>query len=108
MLCSAFVNIAGQIPVKQVLVRAYEKRAGSTGRVEDGDAFDLFAVLAFELVTDGIPHNVLHDIGRRVVHAACLFDFWFVFHHGTVAGSEADDLAKELLVHAAKDVCTEH
>ena len=52
--------------------------------------------------------NVIHDVGGRVIDAACLFDLRLFLDFGPGTGRQADDLAQELLVHLAQDVGWQH
>ena len=47
--------------------------------------------------------DVVDDVGRGVVDAACFFDFWFFLDDGAVAFGKADNLAEELLVDLSED-----
>ena len=58
--------------------------------------------------SDRVLHNVVNDIGRRVVHAACLFNLGLVFNDRAVAIGEADDLAEKLFIHLTENVGGEH
>ncbi len=50
-------------------------------------------------VPNGIFHNVIHDIGRRVINPACLLDLRLVFHNRAMAIGQSDDFAQKLLIH---------
>ena len=90
------------------MVCADQERPRAACRVEDGDACRLLAALAFQQFADGVLHDVLHDVGRGVEHAAGFFHFRFVFDYGAVACGQADDFAEKLFVNAAEDVRAEH
>ena len=53
-------------------------------------------------------HDIVHDVGGGVVNATRLPHLGLLFHLGPVSRGEANDLAQELLVHLAKDICRQH
>ena len=65
---------------------------------------DLLGRLAFDQFAHGLPDDVVHDVGGRVIDAAGFLDLRLVLHHGAVALGEADDLAEKLLIDLAEDV----
>ncbi len=69
-----------------------------------GEAAHLLWALPFEELADRVLDDVVHDVGRGVVHAASLAHLGFLLDHRPAPRRQADDLAQELLVHLAQDV----
>ena len=62
------------------------------------------AATFFKKFANGVLDDVIHDVGRRVVNTAGLFDFRLFLDDGTMALGEADDFAEELLIDLAENV----
>lgn len=100
------------VPVEQVLVADDEEGAGAAGGIaelepgglRDGDGLFALAVVAVEEAAEGVFHDVVDDVGGRVVNAARFADFGLFLDPGLVAAGEADGLAEELLIDLAEDV----
>src|SRR5665647_1778335 len=63
-----------EVPVEQVLEGADEEGAGSACRVEDAQAGRLLRREPLEQAADRVLHDVVDDVGGRVVDAAGLLD----------------------------------
>jgi len=84
-----------------MLIGHDEKRARTAGRVEHPQGCRLLQSLSFQKRPNGILHNVLDDVGRRVLDPARLLHLRLVLDHGIVAFIQPDDLAQKLLVNLA-------
>ena len=68
----------------------------------------VLACLAFDELAHGLPDDVVHNVAGGVIDAARLLDLWLLLDLGPMGGSQANDLAHELLVHLAQDLDRQH
>jgi len=86
------------------LIRTEEERPGTAGGIEHPQFGDLIGCLPFQEFPYRVLHDVVDDVGGRVVDAASLLYFGLVFHLGMMPGGEANHLTQELFVNVAEDV----
>ncbi len=107
--CGAFLKLAdpfsevAKVVFHYAFVNTDEEGAGAAGRVEEAELGDLGGRLAFELATDGLLDNVIHDVTGRVVNAAGFADLGLVLDGGATALG-AEDFAEEAFVSVALDL----
>ena len=99
---AGFVGL--KMPVEQVLVRAQEKRARSACRVQNSQFCDIRRFAPIDKLADRRADDMLDDVGRGVIDAACLADLRLLLDPCLVTGGEAYHLAQKALVHLTEDV----
>ena len=98
-----------QAMVQQELIGAEEEGAAAAGHVEHAErghgfaAGEIGGAFAFNLFSDCVEDDVIHDIGGGVVHAAGLAHFGFFLDFGLMSGGQADDFSEEAFVHRTED-----
>ena len=93
------------MPVEEVLVGADQEGAGSARGIQNAEFRCLLRrVVLLENRAYGLLHDVVHDVGRRVVDAARLADLRLLFDSGLVTPRQPDHLSEKLFVDLAQDV----
>src|SRR5947209_3395287 len=53
----------------------------------------------------GLPDDVVHDVGGRVIDATGFLDFRLFPNNGAMAFGQPDDFAKKLFIDLAENLC---
>jgi len=97
------VDVPGEVPVEEELVRTQEKRAGPAGRIEDPYLRNVAGCLVLRQLSNRMLDDVVHDVLRSVVNTTGLLHLRLVFDLCLVASCEPDYLPQELLVDLAEN-----
>ena len=92
------------MPIEQILISAGQEGAAAAGGIEDTQLGGFVGSFSFQQFADRVFHDVVDDIGGRVINAAGFADFGFLFHPRRAAFAEFDDLAEEAFVYLAEDI----
>jgi hypothetical protein len=92
------------MPVQKILICADQEGAGAAGGIKYLQLLNPLRLLPFNEFAHRILHNIVDDVSRRIIDAACLFDFRFVLDFGPVSRREVDDLPQKLLIDMTQDI----
>ena len=119
--CGVFVNdsrffgpgavfvavVVVEVVGKKILVCADEKAPRAASGVHETHFRNLLGSASGDFFADGVFHDVIHDVGGGVIHAAGFLHFGLFndFHAVSVfrLSAEADDFAEEAFVNRAQD-----
>ena len=93
-----------QVPIEQVLISAGQEGAAAASGIEDAQLCCLVGRFSLEQYPNRVFHNVIDDIGGRVINAAGFADLGFVFDPRHSAAGQLDDFAQKALVDLPQDI----
>ena len=89
------------MPVQELLIGSDQKRARTTGGIENPQLRRRRGGLAFQKLSNGVIDDVLDDVRGGVIDPSGLPDFRFVIDIDPAAGRDGDNLSEELLIDMA-------